>query len=178
MKKELKMLCKVRNTLLPNKNDPFIQTMISNLESKINSIQQEKGLTEDTSDTYKMRQKNIKYDKSDKYCLNLQVDSYDFVRGKIRKKFPETLKPMTEALVKSYWGCDHYLASEDPSESDYWYDCHCVAGENPLDNLENCRAHWMRENREDGFDASYWWRKEPTLDRKINRLKKELSRTN
>lgn len=176
MKKELKMLCKVRNTLLPNKNDSFIQTMILNLDSKINSIQDETGLVEDTTETYKMRQKNIKYDKSDRDCLNLQVDSYDFVRGKIRKSFPETLKPMTEALVNKYRGSLHYYASEDPSESDYWYDCHCVAGENPLDNLENCRAHWMRENREDGFDASYWWRREPTLDRKISRLKKELNK--
>ena len=176
MNKELKMLCKVRNTLLPNKSDSFIQTMISNLDSKILSIQKETGLVEDTSDTYKMRQKTTEYDQSDRDCVNLQVDSYDFVRGKIRKKFPETLRPMTEALVKVCRGCDKYLATVDPSESDYWYDCHCVAGENPYDNLENCRAHWMRENREDGFDASYWWRREPTLDRKINRLKKELAK--
>ena len=176
MKKELKMLCKVRNTLLPNKNDSFIQTMISNLDSKILSIQKETGLVEDTSDTYKMRQKTTEYDQSDRDCVNLQIDSYDFVRGKIRKKFPETLRPMTEALVKTCRSCDKYLATVDPSESDYWYDCHCVAGENPYDNLENCRAHWMRENREDGFDASYWWRREPTLDRKISRLKKELAK--
>jgi hypothetical protein len=178
MEKELKMLCKVRNTLLPNGSDPFIQTMISNLDSKILSIQNETGLVEDTADTYKMRQKTLEYDKSDRYCVNLQVDSYDFVRGKIRKNFPETLKPMTEDLTKRYRGFDQYLATEDPSESDYWSDCHCLAGENPFDNLENCRAHWMRENREDGFDASYWWKKEPTLYRKISRLKKELSRTN
>ena len=59
MNKELKMLCKVRNTLMPNQSDPFIQKMISTLNSKINFIQQETDLTEDTTETYKMRQKNI-----------------------------------------------------------------------------------------------------------------------
>ena len=59
MKKELKMLCKVRNTLLPNGSDPFIQKMISTLNSKIDSIQQDTGLTEDTTETYKMKTKNI-----------------------------------------------------------------------------------------------------------------------
>ena len=89
MNKELKMLCKVRNTLLPNESDPFIQKMISTLNSKINSIQQENSLTEDTTDTYKMRLKNVEYDKSDRDCRNLQVESYDFVRGKLRKDFKE-----------------------------------------------------------------------------------------
>ena len=173
MDKDLKMLCKVRNTLLPDRGDSFIQTMISILETKINSIKQETGLEEDTTETYQKKQTYMDYNKSDQDCRNLQVYSYEFVRGKIRKKFPNTLKPITESLVKSYHD-NQYLATEDPSESDYWYDCRCIAGENPYDNLENCRAHWMREYREDTWEAEHWWRKEPTLDRKINRLKKEI----
>ena len=70
MKKELKMLCKVRNTLLPNKSDSFIQKMISTLNSKIDSIQEETGLVENTTETYKMKTKNIEYDKSDRDCRN------------------------------------------------------------------------------------------------------------
>ena len=175
MKKELKMLCKVRNTLLPNQSDPFFQKMISTLNTKINSIQQETGLTEDTTDTYKMRSKNIEYDKSDRDCRNLQVESYDFVRGRLRKDFKDVLKPITKALVESYRD-DHYVARFNPEDHLHWRECHCVSGENPLDNLENCRAHWMREYRNDSFEPSYWWRKEPYLEKKINLLKKELNR--
>tara|TARA_Y100001970_G_scaffold289608_1_gene420552 strand:- start:229 stop:756 length:528 start_codon:yes stop_codon:yes gene_type:complete len=175
MKKKLKMLCKVRNTLLPNESDPFIQKMISTLNSKINSIQEEEGLTEDTTETYKMKTKNIEYDKSDRNCRNLQVESYDFVRGKLRKDFRDVLRPMTKALVDSY-RYDQYVARFYPDDHLYWKECHCISGENPLDNLENCRAHWMREYREDGFEPSYWWRKEPYLEKKIRLLKQELSK--
>ena len=175
MKKELKMLCKVRNTLLPNGYDPFIQKMISTLNSKINFIQEEEGLTEDTTDTYKMRSKNIEYDKSDRDCRNLQVESYDFVRGRLRKDFREVLRPITKALVDSHRS-DHYVARFNPEDHLYWRECRCVDGENPLDNLENCRAHWMRQHRDDGFDPSYWWRKEPFLYNKVNLLKQELRR--
>ena len=175
MKKELKMLCKVRNTLLPNQSDPFIQKMISTLNIKIYTIQFEADITEDTTETYKMRSKNIEYDKSDRDCRNLQVESYDFVRGRLRKDFKDVLKPITKALVESYRD-DHYVARFNPEDHLHWRECQCVSSENPLDNLENCRAHWMREYRNDSFEPSYWWRKEPYLEKKINLLKKELNR--
>ena len=175
MKKELKMLCKVRNTLLPNKSDSFIQKMISTLNSKIDSIQEETGLVENTTETYKMKTKNIEYDKSDRDCRNLQVESYDFVRGKLRKDFREVLRPITKALVDSYRD-DHYVARFYPKDHLYWRECRFVSGEHPLDNLENCRSCWMREYREDSFEHSYWWRKEPYLYKKIRLLKQELSR--
>ncbi len=175
MKKELKMLCQVRNTLLPNQSDPFIQKMISTLNTKISSIQEETDLTEDTTGTYKMRTKGIEYDKSDTDCRNLQVESYDFVRSKLHKDFKDTLRPITKALVESY-NDQQYLVRFNPEDHLYWQRCHCVSGENPLDNLENCRVHWMRQHREDGFDPSYWWRKEPFLYNKVNLLKQELSR--
>lgn len=171
--RDLKMLVKVVNTLEEENENQFIKDMITRLQSLIENIEQELDLKVETTETY-VRKEYFKDYVVDKYnsVINQEVYAYEFVRGKIRKKFPNALKEITKEIIRiSYRG---YLASCKPEESDYWYKCHCVAGEDPYENLDNCRAHYWKEYRIDK-DPIDWWAKEPFLSRKRRVWEKDLA---
>jgi hypothetical protein len=172
-KSDLKLLVKVVNTLKEEQDNQFIKSMIGRLQGLIDSMEVDLNIKVETADTY-VRKEYFKDYVVNRYSpiINQEVYAYEFVRGKIRKKFPDVLKEITKEIIKvSRNGC---LASELPQHSSYWRDCHCVVGEDPYDNLDNCRAHYWREFRTDK-DPVEWWSKEPFLARKVRVWRKDLA---
>jgi hypothetical protein len=172
-KTDLKMLVKVVNTLQEESDNRFIKGMITRIQGLIDTMEQDLDLKVETTDTY-ARKDYFKDYVVNKYSpiINQEVYAYEFVRGKMRKKFPLVLKEITREIIKvSRKG---YLASELPEHSSYWMDCHCIADEDPYENLDNCRAHYWREYRVDK-DPVDWWRKEPFLGRKVRVWEKDLT---
>jgi len=172
-KSDLKMLVKVVNTLQEESDNRFIKGMITRIQGLIETMEQDLNLKVETTDTY-ARKEYFKDYVVNRYSpiINQEVYAYEFVRGKIRKKFPIVLKEITKEIIRV--SRDGYLASELPQHSSYWRDCHCVAGEDPYENLDNCRAHYWREYRTDK-DPVEWWSKEPFLGRKVRVWKKDLA---
>ena len=183
-----KKLSRVWNTLKTETETPLIKKMKDRIETKIdqidfdywgNHIIDQPWLTNkncrwnDSTVPYKV--KPYFKDYNDDNCKTQDVHMYEFVRGKLRKDFPELLKEITKDAIDYLDNPDFYIAKEHPKDSNYWARCRCISGEDPYENLDNCRAHYVKEYGVDK-DPVDWWRKESSLSRKIKVWRKDLKK--
>lgn len=183
-------LSRLWNTLKAEPETPFIKKMKDRIEALIdkidfeywgNHIIDQPWLTNkncrwnDSTVPYKV--KPYFKDYTEDNCKTQDVHMYEFVRGKLLKwkDFPDLLQEITKDAIEYLDNPDFYIAKEHPKDSDYWSRCHCVAGEDPYENLDNCRAHYVKEYGVDK-EPEDWWKLENTLSRKVKGWKRKLSK--